>query len=170
MHMLHRSRRLTARFLAIGLLAATLFTVDSLASPSPAQARCNGVNNPVYSWFRYNRAAVQASETPGAGTCNGNNTYSGQLKDEAQDGYCVSVWFQETGTGGWVPPDSGSIVVCGAGNKATFSWNDRNGNSYVYEQFYVHRASDLVAVACGWGDQWAPPSLAGGPYGVNHGY
>jgi hypothetical protein len=170
MHMDHRLRRLTARFLAISLLAATLFTVDSLAAPSPAEARCIGEGNPAYSWFRYDRAAVQASETPGAGTCDGSNIYTGQLKDEASDGYCVSVWFQETGTGGWVPPDSGAIVVCGNGNKATIQWRDKNGNSYVYEQFCVHRASDLVAVACGWGDRWARPSQYGGPYGVNHGF
>jgi hypothetical protein len=45
--MIHRRRRLAARFLAVGLLAAPLFTVDSVTSPRPAEARCNGVNNPV---------------------------------------------------------------------------------------------------------------------------
>jgi len=149
MHMLDRRRRLAARFLAIGLLAATLFTVDSLASPSPAEARCMGVNNPVYSWFAYDRAAVQASETPAAGTCNGNNTYTGVLKDEEQDGYCVSVQFRETDTF-WVPVG----YVCGKGNTDRFEWNDlQYNNSRAYEQLCVHRASDGVQVACGWGNE-----------------
>ena len=74
--MLHRRRRLAAGFLALSLLAATLYTVDSLASPSPAEARCTGEGSPVYSWYRYAGDLV-ASETPGAGTCNGNNIYSG---------------------------------------------------------------------------------------------
>jgi hypothetical protein len=75
--MLHRRHRLAARFFAIGLLAATLFTVDSLASPSPAEARCTGVNNPVKSTFRYDRVAVQVSETPAAGTCTGTTSIQG---------------------------------------------------------------------------------------------
>lgn len=164
--MLHRLRRLTARFLAIGLLAATLFTVDSLASPSPAEARCNGEGNPVWSNFVW--GYLRASETPTAGTCNGNNTYTGVLKDERADGYCVSVWFQETGTGGWVTPSGGT--VCGNNHESTFSWTDRNGNSYVYEQFCVERESTGELVRCGWGTQSAPPSQYGGPYGVNHGF
>jgi hypothetical protein len=169
MHMSHRLRRLTARFLAVGLLAATLFTVDSLAASSPAEARCIGQGNPVYSWFRWNNAEIQASETPGQGTCNGNDTYSGQLKDEAQDGYCVSVWFREAGLN-WTLPDSGPDILCGNGNKATITWNDRNGNSYVYQQFCLHTASNLANVRCGWGTQHAAPSPSGGPYGVNSGY
>ena len=167
--MTHQLRRLTARFLAIGLVAATLFTVDSLAAPAPAEARCVGQGNPVYSWFRWNNAAVQASDTPAAGTCDGSNIYTGQLKDEAQDGYCVSVWFREAGLN-WTLPDSGPNILCGAGNKATFSWRDRNGNSYVYQQFCLHRASNLENVRCGWGDADAGPSPTGGPYGVNSGY
>jgi hypothetical protein len=76
MHMLHRGRRLAASLLGVGLLAATLFAVDSLTLPSPAEARCMGEGNPVYSWFSH-AGAVRASETPGAGTCNGNNVYTG---------------------------------------------------------------------------------------------
>jgi hypothetical protein len=72
MPMLHRRRRLAASFLAIGLLAATLFTVDSLAFPDTAEARCNGVNNPVRSTFSYN-GVLRVSETPVSGTCNANN-------------------------------------------------------------------------------------------------
>jgi len=63
--MTHRLRRLAARFLAISLLAATLYAVDSLASPRPAEARCNGVNNPVWSNFVW--GYLRASETPSAG-------------------------------------------------------------------------------------------------------
>ena len=61
--MTHR-RRLAARFLTISLLATTLFAVDSLASPSPAEARCMGVKNPVTSWFAYG-GIQRVSETPG---------------------------------------------------------------------------------------------------------
>jgi hypothetical protein len=85
-----RRRRLAASFRTVGLVAATLFTVDSLTLPSLAEARCNGVNNPVWSNFYYD-GHLRASETPGAGTCNANNTYSGVLKDERADGYCMAV-------------------------------------------------------------------------------
>jgi hypothetical protein len=157
MQMLHWLRRLAARFLAIGLLAATLFAVDSLTSPSPAEARCNGVNNPVTSNFYY--GSLRASETPGAGTCNGNNVYSGVVKDESQDGYCVSVWFKETGIN-WTRAGK----VCTAGNTSEFHWTDRNGNSYVYERFCMEPASDpSLPMICGWGSDKDG-------YGVNHGY
>ena len=148
MHMLDRRRRLAASLLAVGLLAATLFAVDSLVLPSPAEARCMGEGNPVYSWFSYGGGVV-ASETPVAGTCNGNNVYTGVLKDTRADGYCVSVWFNDAGQG-WYQAPGGQ--VCGYGNTSTFQWSDRNGNSTVYEQFCIEPVTaqgDLVA--CGWG-------------------
>jgi hypothetical protein len=157
--MIHRRHRLAARFLAISLLAATLFTVDSLTSPSPAEARCTGVNNPVTSTFRYDRAAVQVSETPAAGTCNGNNAYTGVLKDTEQDGYCVGVKFRETDTY-WARVG----YVCGAGKTDRFEWYDlQYNNSRAYETLCVYRASDGVEVACGWGSDT-------GGYGTNWGY
>jgi hypothetical protein len=157
--MLNRRHRLAASFLAISLLAATLFAVDSLASPSAAEARCDGVNNPVWSNFIW--GYLRVSETPGAGTCNGNNTYTGVIKDERADGYCVEVRFKETGTS-WVLPSGGS--VCGAGNTSTFQWQDQNGNSYVYEKFCVWPVNDPGDPGtCGWGSTV-------GSYGVNHGF
>lgn len=166
--MLRRSRRLAAKFLAISLLAATLVTVDSLASPTPAEARCNGVTHPVRSNFVWGYERV--SETPRTNTCDGNNTYTGILKDERADGFCVSVWFQETGTGGWSNPPGG--YVCGNNNTSTFQWTDFNGNSYAYQQFCAEVVEDGIRVLrrCGWGTADAPPSLSGGPYGVNHGF
>ena len=69
--MLHRRRSLAARFLVISLLAVTLFAVDSLASPSPAEARCIGVGNPVSSWFApFGDGVTRVSETAGFDTCN----------------------------------------------------------------------------------------------------
>jgi hypothetical protein len=141
MHMSHRLRRLAARFFAISLLAAALFTVDSLTSPSPAEARCIGEGNPVYSWFNPG-GGVAASEIPGAGTCNGNNIYTGVLEDERSDGLCVAVQFKETGID-WTTAPGGT--VCGTGNTSTFQWNDRNNNSYVYQRF-------CVGGICGWGN------------------
>jgi len=162
--MSHRHRRLAARFLTISLLAATLFTADSLASPSPAEARCDGVNNPIWSNFVW--GYLRASETPSAGTCNGNNVYTGVLKDERADGYCVSVWFKGEGYP-WVSPSGGR--VCGAGNTSTFQWIDRNENSYVYERFCVEESSTGNIPICGWGNQ-PPGNLNDSPYGVNHGF
>jgi hypothetical protein len=158
--MIGRRHRLAATFLAIGLLAATLYAVDALALPSPAEARCTGVGNPVRSTFSY-PVSVAASETPVTGTCNGNQLYSGVLKDERADGYCVSVWFQEAGLG-WVRASS---ILCGNGNTSSFEWRDRNGNSYMYEQFCVHRASDHALLACGWGT-----GIGEQYYGVNQGF
>lgn len=155
--MLHRRRRLAASFLTIGLLAATLFAVDSLALPSPAEARCNGVSNPIRSNFIWGYERV--SETPSGGTCNGNNIYTGVIKDERADGYCGSVWFKEAGLP-WIRPSGGR--VCGVGNTSSFQWYDQNGNSYVYEQFCVEHINGDIVV-CGWG------STVNG-YGVNHGY
>jgi hypothetical protein len=161
MQMRHRRRPLAASFLVVGLLAATLFTVDSLTSPIPAEARCNGVDKPVWSSFDYS-GYLRASETPGAGTCNGNQIYTGVLKDERADGYCVSVWFMETGTaGGWVRAPGG--YVCGAGSTSTFQWEDRNSNSTAYEQLCIERSSSGVIVGCGWDS--APYD-----YGTNYGY
>jgi hypothetical protein len=162
--MSHRGRRLAARFLAIGLLAATLFTVDSLASPSPAEARCKGVNTPVYSWFSPGEG-VAASETPGTGTCNGNNIYSGTLKDEKADGYCVYVLFMEAGH----PWLTARPRVCGNGNTGTFQWEDANGNSYVYEKFCLQQVNPPYdTVACGWGNDVEFPGHD--VYAVNWGY
>ena len=155
----HRLRRLAARFLAMSLLAATLFMVDLLASPTPAEARCNGVGNPVRSTFSYN-GVVRVSETPASGTCNGNQTYTGTLRDERADGNCVEVWFMETGTG-WIRPAGG--VSCG--QPSTFEWVDHNGNSRAYQQFCIYNRNTGVTVACGWGT-----SVGFGSYGVNHGY
>jgi hypothetical protein len=166
MHMTHRLRRLAAKFFAISLLAATLFTVDSLASPTPAEARCNGVTHPVRSNFIWGYERV--SETPRTNTCDGNNTYTGILKDERADGFCGSVWFRESGTGNqWLSPPGGK--VCGNGNTSTFQWTDRNSNSYVYQQFCAELENGELR-RCGWGTNDAPPSLSGGPYGVNHGF
>jgi hypothetical protein len=158
--MRHRRRRLAASFLTIGLLAATLYAIDSLALPSTAEARCMGVNNPVTSWFAWN-GSKRVSETPGAGTCNGNNIYSGVVKDELADGYCVEVQFKETGID-WTIPDGGA--VCGSGNTSSFQWNDLNNNSYVYQRFCIWPISNpAVTTACGWGNDT-------GGYAANSGY
>lgn len=160
--MLNRRRRLAASFLAIGLLAAMLFAVDSLTLPSPAEARCKGVNNPVTSWFAYERI-VRVTDTPVSGTCNGNNVYVGVLKDERADGYCVSVWFKEAGRDWMLPEPAGAGIVCGAGNTSQFEWHDINGNSTVYQQFCIDKASNHQIVACGWGNII-------GDYATNWGY
>jgi hypothetical protein len=161
--MLHRGRRLAARFLAIGLLAATLYAVDSLAAPSPAEARCKGVNTPVYSWFSPGEG-VAASETPGTGTCNNNNIYSGVLKDEKADGYCVWVLFMETGSP-WRPAGS---RVCGNNNTGTFQYEDFNGNSRVYQKFCLQTLNAPYHEICGWGNDVETPSNP--VYALNWGY
>jgi hypothetical protein len=162
MHMFHRRRRLAASSLAVGLLAATLFTVDSVTFPSPAEARCVGEGNPVTSWFG---AGPRGSETPGAGTCNGNNIYSGVLKDERADGYCISVWFNDGGQG-WRLPSTGNGRVCGSGNTSSFQWEDFNGNNQAYQQFCIDKASTLTdEPICGWGSQ-----VGDQYYALNSGY
>jgi len=140
--MLHRRHRLAARFLAIGLLAATLSAADSLALPGTAEARCIGVGNPARSTFSYN-GTVRVSETPATGTCNGNNAYAGTLKDESADGYCVQVYFMEAGLP-WDP----AAQVCGVGTSKDFNYYDINNNSRVYEQLCI--VSDANRL-CGWG-------------------
>jgi hypothetical protein len=159
MHMLHRRRWLAARFLAVGLLAATLSAVDSLASPTPAEAHCAGNGNPVRSTFSYN-GKVRVSETPVTGTCNGNNIYTGVLKDESRDANCVSIYFWEASTG-WRKPPGGQ--VCGKGNTSRFEWRDHNGNSRAYEQFCIFPDDGTPNTVCGWG------TLVGNS-GVNYGY
>ena len=162
--MAHRRHRLAARFLAISLLAATLYAVDSLASPSPAEARCTGINQPVKSTFVVGGRTV-ASETPLSGTCNGNQLYSGVLRDESADGYCVAVQFKETGIG-WTPP-SPATQVCGDGDALTFEWRDRNSNSYVYQRFCIQPLSGGSYI-CGWGT--GVGTYQSSPYGVNQGF
>ena len=145
----HRRHRLAARLLAIGLLAATLYTADSLALPSPAEARCTGVNNPVYSWFAQVPGSVSASETPAAGTCNGNNIYTGVLKDEKTDGWCARVRFRETGLP-WITYGE----VCGNGNTDRFEYHDQHlNNSRAYQQFCLYRETNPDQFFCGWGNE-----------------
>jgi hypothetical protein len=156
--MIHRRRRLAARFLAVGLLAAALFTVDSVTSHRPAEARCNGVNNPVKSTFSYG-GYVRVSETPGAGTCNGNNIYTGTIKDERADGYCVTVKFKEAGFD-WMIPDDGTAC----GGTSTFQWHDINGNRQAYQQLCISNGATGEAY-CGWGDKQGNQY-----YALNSGY
>jgi hypothetical protein len=162
--MLHRRGRLAARFLAISLLAATLFTVDSVTSPSPAEARCVGVNNPVRSTYSYS-GYLRASDTPGAGTCNNNDIYTGVLKDERADGYCVIVQFEITGQGWFLPTPPGSGIVCGAGQTKTFQWNDTNNNHQANQRFCIQQASNGTIVACGWGSD-----SSSGAKALNYGF
>jgi hypothetical protein len=162
-HMLHRRRRLAARFLAIGLLAATLYAVDSLAFPDSAEARCVGNGNPVTSTFSHG-GNVRVSETPLDGTCNGNNIYRGTLRDKDSDGNCVAVRFKETGTDGkWITPVGGNS--CGL--PSTFEWHDHNGNSRVYQTFCIWNKETLKDVACGWGTS---SGKEGEFFGTNYGY
>jgi hypothetical protein len=160
--MLHRRHRLAARFLAISLLAATLYAVDSLASPSPAEARCTGVNQPVQSTFIVS-GRTRVSETPVSDTCNGNQLYQGVLRDEAADGYCVAVQFKETGID-WTYPVG---YVCGSDNTRSFEWRDRNSNSYVYQRFCILPQSG-GGYTCGWGT--GVGNYENSPYGVNQGF
>jgi hypothetical protein len=158
--MTHRRHRLAARFLAIGLLAATLSVVDSLTFPDTAEARCTGQGNPVRSTFSWD-GNVQVSETPGAGTCNGNNIYTGVLKDEQPyDPECVRVRFKEAGMPDWETPAGGTTC----GGTSTFQWRDRNGNSRVYQQFCIYNSLTGFS-ACGWGIY-----ISSSFYGTNHGY
>jgi hypothetical protein len=160
--MLHRRRRLAVRLLAVGLLAVTLSAVDLLTFSDTAEARCAGNGNPVRSTFSYG-GTVRVSETPLDGTCNGNNIYRGTLRDERADGNCVEVWFKETGTGGaWISPPGGTAC----GGSSTFEWDDRNGNSRVYQTFCIHNPDDGFS-ACGWGTQ---VGLMGQYFGENYGY
>jgi hypothetical protein len=155
--MSHRRRRLAARFLAVGLLAATLSAVNSLTFPDTAEARCNGVNNPVTSTYSYG-GYLRASETPLTGTCNANGTYRGTLKDRRADGNCVHVQFREPSEALWRIPDGGTAC----GGTSTFEWRDLNGDAHAYQRFCIVNANTGF-VACGWGSDQ-------GGYGLNHGY
>jgi hypothetical protein len=153
--MLHRRRRLAARVLAVGLLAATLYTVDSLTFPDTAQARCAGNGNPIVSSFSYN-GTVRVSEDPVTGTCNENQTYTAVLKDRA-DGNCALVRFWESSRGWYT-----AAATCG--QPVEFSYRDDNNNSRAYEQFCIWDDNPPF-VACGWGTQVGEQY-----YGVNYGY
>jgi hypothetical protein len=156
--MLHRRRRLAARFLAVGLLAATLSAVDSLTFPDTAEARCAGNGNPVNSTFSYG-GVVRVSDDPVTGTCNGNQLYTADLKDRRADGNCVEVWFYDAG-GPWTQAAS----TCGG--TVRFEWRDRNNNSRSYQQFCIYNP-DTGFFSCGWGTQ---AGVLGQYYGTNYGY
>jgi hypothetical protein len=161
MHMLHRLRRLATRFFAIGLLTATLFVADSLALPSPAEARCIGEGNPVRSTFTVD--VLRASETPVYGTCNGNQLYRANLVDERYDDFCVEVQFKETGIG-WTTPAYGWACE----TSSFFEWRDHNSNSYSYQRFCIWSRSTGSSY-CGWGTRFSA-GYGDSPYGVNSGY
>jgi hypothetical protein len=158
--MLHRRRRLAARFLAVGLLAATLSAVDSLTFPDTAEARCAGNGNPVNSTFSY-FGEVRVSDDPVTGTCNGNQLYTADLIDRnPNDPYCVQVWFKETGIDWTIAKE-----ICGGGTER-FEWRDRNSNSRAYQAFCIRNPSSGY-FTCGWGTQ---TSYLGRYYGTNYGY
>jgi hypothetical protein len=107
-----------------------------------------GLNNPVTSWFSVG-GVKRASETPGAGTCNGSGVYTGVVKDESADGYCAAVWWEDAGVG-WDLAGR----VCGVGKTATFGWDDDDGNDSALVQFCIDKASDPTdAAVCGWATQ-----------------
>jgi hypothetical protein len=163
MHMNHRLLRLAARFLAVGLLAATLSMVDSLTFPDTAEARCAGNGNPVNSTMSYG-GVVRVSDDPVTGTCNENQLYTAVLKDRRADGNCVEVFFGETVPGGirWLR----AAYTCGP--DVRFEYRDINDNSRAYQTFCIYDRDTFATVACGWGNSTS--LTLGQYYGTNYGY
>ena len=166
--MSNRLRRLAAKSLAVALLAATLFVADSLTSPSPAEARCVGVNHPAKSDLRWGPTYIRVTETPAAGTCNGNQTYTTTLRKESIDDYCAELWIKD-GNEPW----TNYLEVCLYHEEIrNWSYRDVNGNSRFYQQFCLRGRSPGVfpQLVCGWGTEIGYSVGAGSPYGTNYGF
>lgn len=117
-----RGSRWRAALAALAVLGATM--VATVVTAAPAQARCEGVSNPVTMVLRNSAGSTIAREITGAGTCNGNLTYSGAVEDSRTDGSCAELHMAD---------DSGSatfrvIRECTTGERTSFSEGEPDGH------------------------------------------
>lgn len=112
------------RHLLLFLLAATVIAVSFIAisaNPQPASAKCIG--GTAHSGYIPDNMGNFAWEGPNySGTCDGDDYYSGAVKDVMTDGYCVYVFFRDTGTSTYEGYSCNT-----SGN--TFNYSDRNSDS-----------------------------------------
>ena len=152
---------LLRRWFAAGLLISTFSVVQVTIGSAPAQARCAGVNQLVYSTLNagLNGSAAVTEETT-AGTCNGDYYYSATFTAGSAGGWRASVWIQNGGvwtgyfgtySGGWYP----------------FHYSHPAG-SYSYMTLC---RDDGGTWQCGWGNSFRTGvGFDGTYYGVNQGY
>jgi hypothetical protein len=155
-----RFRRLRAATV-LGLLAPALFMAGSVALPGVAEARCVGSTSVTSTLNVFGSTYV--SETPVAGTCNGNNLYQGTFYSHYQ-GWRATVWIQNGGL--WKP------YYGGYNNTTVYSYSFTDDNSHSLMSLCL---DNRTVSWCGWGNYSVyNPNGTHDPYftysGVDYGF
>lgn len=103
-----------------GVLAALVVTA------SPAEAMC--INGQSETLSHHYNGHIVAQERITSGTCNGNGTYTGQLKDTYTDGYSAAVRFKDG--------SFNEVVAYSSGDWKTYTFTDKNGGSAASMMIY----------------------------------
>ena len=156
---LTRSNRLR-RWFAAALLISTFSVVQVAIGSAPAQARCAGVNQLVYSTLNAGlNGSAAVTEEPTAGTCNNDDDDSATFTAGGA-GWRASVWIQNGGV--WTP-----YYGTYGGGWFSYSYSHPAG-SYSYMTLC---RDDGGTWQCGWGNSFVTSGGFNGTYyGINQGY
>jgi hypothetical protein len=105
----HRRRRPRWQALLIAVTLSLASVATTWATAEPAAARCERQNVPIVMAIP-NASVPQATETPLSGTCNGNFTYRGILRDTNEGIPCATLEVYDYRGG----PHLGTYVTCDA--------------------------------------------------------
>lgn len=142
------------KIVATAMLVLAAAAVHIAAAPGEAQARCDG-HTEVKSRIFGSAGRVLAEEWPKAGSCNSNNTYTGQFISR-WSGWKAYLWYQNSGV--WRGWSCDWQIAC------EYSYTDDNYHSYIH--LCVSNGSEWY---CGWGTE-VYHRLTHEAYGVNWGY
>ena len=110
------------------LATCTVSMLVSVVTATPAQARCNGVGNPVTMVLRNNAGLAIARERPISGVCDNNNVYGGDLQDSLTDGSCAFLDIYDYNGG---ERYNLGVVECVTGDWERFGYFERDGFSWL---------------------------------------
>jgi hypothetical protein len=118
--------RMRWRALLVGVPLSLASVGTSWVTAEPAAARCEARNVPIVMAVP-NATNPRATETPAAGTCNGNGTYSGALRDaKPGDGFCANLAiYDHRGGEHYV-----TIENCSDTHTAFIEWPESDGLLY----------------------------------------
>ena len=151
-------RTLRALIATLGLMAS-LVAVQAVL-PGTAHARCNGAGNEITSTLIIG-GATAVSETPFAGTCQGNHYYQSNIRSHYA-GWRASVWLDNNGWVGHFGPYGTAWEY--------FDFND--GASPVPGSAAMHFCLDNGSTwYCGWGSNYnVGTGVNHAIYGTNSGF
>jgi hypothetical protein len=121
------------------------------------QARCNGYADRKNSTLDVN-GSVYVQETPHQGTCDGNNTYTADLRSMF-NGWRATVWIQNNGVWAFAATGYNTVPI-------TYSYRDDNSHSEMH--FCLDNGATFI---CGWGPSYVVGTGVSHRYtGISHGF